>query len=591
MTDAIKKTIYIFDASQKRGLAGIMLLNLIGAFFELIGVSAILPLVNVALDPDAIRENAIYSSVAETFHLESTASFVVFMSVVLIVIFLVKNIFMMYRFAVQASYDYKNRRIVSTRLMRCYLYQDYLFHTMHNMADLQRNVGSDVTTFFQAVSSFISMSVELLTIVFLFVFMMVVDATTTLMMAVVMGLLFFLLYGVYRKYQVRAGEQAREMSGVLSKWLLQAFGGIKEVKVMNREDFFYDHYDRAYEENNRANRRFNLLTTFPKYIVEAACVCGLLTVVCIRTLMGVDIATFVASLSAFAVAAIRILPSFNRISEYVGKIMFAKAATDNIYDDLKEAEHLKETIQQADVSAGAKNKVPFTSQVAVEEITFAYPETDKLIFDKASVTIRKNKSVAFVGESGAGKTTLADIILGLLTPSAGRVTVDGADIREHMDAWHRTIGYIPQTIYLMDDTIRNNIIFGAPGMPDESRIRNALQMAQLEDFVVSLADGLETMVGDRGVRLSGGQRQRLGIARALYHEPDILVLDEATSALDSETEAAVMESIDHLHGKTTLIIIAHRLTTIRNCDEIYEVGKSNITLKDKTTLLAENGAA
>jgi ABC-type multidrug transport system fused ATPase/permease subunit len=227
-----------------------------------------------------------------------------------------------------------------------------------------------------------------------------------------------------------------------------------------------------------------------------------------------------------------------------------------------------------------------TSSINFENLTFSYPETDKKVLDSVNLTIKKNSSVAFIGSSGAGKTTAADVLLGLLEPQIGKVTVDGIDIQENMQAWHNCIGYIPQTIYLMDDSIKANITFGiSKEQIDDDRINQVLKEAQLDEFVKSLPEGLDTMVGDRGVRLSGGQRQRIGIARALYRNPQVLILDEATSALDNETEKEVMQAIDGLHGTRTLIVIAHRLSTIAKCDRIYEVGEGKITERNKEDVL------
>jgi len=277
------------------------------------------------------------------------------------------------------------------------------------------------------------------------------------------------------------------------------------------------------------------------------------------------------------------LPSFNRITGYMGGIMFNKPSIDAVYKDLKEIEVL---LRQQEQEEQETEKLPFADKLTVENVTFQYPENDRVILNKANLTVRKNTSVAFIGASGAGKTTLADLILGLFEPQEGRIAVDGTDIKGHMKAWHQCIGYIPQNIYLMDDTIRANITFGIPDKQiDEAQIRRALKEAQLEQFVDSLPDGLDTEIGDRGVKLSGGQRQRIGIARALYRNPEVLVLDEATSALDNDTEKEVMQAIDGLHGTRTMIVIAHRLSTIRNCDEIYEVGNGTIVERDKDEIL------
>jgi len=272
------------------------------------------------------------------------------------------------------------------------------------------------------------------------------------------------------------------------------------------------------------------------------------------------------------------LPSFNRITDYLGTIMYQKVSVNAVYDDLKEIEHLNSKHEEKHKG----RNVEFTTAIHIDNVSFAYPNNDKEVLNNLNLDIIKNTSVAFIGQSGAGKTTLADIILGILKPASGHVMVDDKDVFENLDAWHTKIGYIPQTIYLLDDTIKRNITFGIPDSEiDTNKLNYAIKRAQLGNLIDELKDGVMTEIGEGGIRLSGGQRQRIGIARALYNEPEILILDEATSSLDNETEEAVMQAIDSLHGEMTLIIIAHRLSTIKNCDQVYEINNGKAVLSDK----------
>ena len=383
---------------------------------------------------------------------------------------------------------------------------------------------------------------------------------------------------------LKKGEQNREYNVIVSKWILQAFSGIKEIKVTNAEHFFVDNYNKSYKKCATIQRQQSMLTFLPRPIMETVCICGLLLAVIIKlSTDGSDVTSFIPSLTVFAVAAFRMLPSFNRITGYMGGIMFNKPSIDAVYKDLKEIEVL---MKEQEVEEKSTVDIKMQDKIAVNQVSFKYPENERLILDDASLTIPKNTSVAFIGSSGAGKTTLADLILGLFEPMKGNITVDGIDIKDHMKSWHSCIGYIPQNIYLMDDTIRANITFGIDEKCiDEAAMQKAIKEAQLEELIDSLPEGLDTVIGDRGVKLSGGQRQRIGIARALYRNPKVLVLDEATSALDNETEKEVMEAIDGLHGTRTLIVIAHRLSTIKNCDEIYEVGNGKIVKREKEDVL------
>lgn len=575
----LKKINYIFDRKQKIKLIVLLFMILVGSLLELLGVSAILPLIDVAIKPEIIEENQIYRMVADSFNLVTANDFILFFSLILALLYIIKNLYLIYYKNYQFKFTYNLSRSLSLRLMNCYLQQDYLFHVAHNVAELQRNITTDVRQFVSTVSTVINLVVEACTCVLLVTLLLIADFTTTILIMVLLSISLLFYWGMSKKLQLKYGVEARGAEAILNKWLLQAFGGIKEIKVMNREQFFLDNYDNAYQKNISANKKYNLVSLVPKYIMETILICTLLLAMSIRILQGADIKEFVSVLSVLGISAIRMLPSFNRITEYISTIMFNKSGVDNVFKDMKEIEKLekKNLLQNRDIK-----KLNLERNIKVRDLAFAYPNTCKNIFDGASLTIEKNTSIAFVGSSGAGKTTLADIIIGVLEPKAGQVLVDGKDVFRHLDAWHKTIGYIPQMIYLMDDTLRANIVFGVREEEiDDNQVWKALERAELADFVKELPDGIYTKIGDRGVRLSGGQRQRVGIARALYAEPDVLILDEATSALDNETEASVMESIESLHGQTTLIIIAHRLSTIQNCDEIYSVENGKIIPQKK----------
>ena len=321
----------------------------------------------------------------------------------------------------------------------------------------------------------------------------------------------------------------------------------------------------------------------PKYMVEAVCMTGLLVAIAIKLNFGQkDMEAFIPQLATFAVAAFRLLPAVGRINEHVANILYAVPSVDLIYNDLKEIEDYKKSKIQDETT-----EWHFKDALHVKKVTYAYPNSEVNVLNEECI-IPKGKTVALIGSSGAGKTTLADIILGLLSPQRGKILVDDIDVFKNLNLWHKNIGYIPQVIYLSDDTIRNNVAFGVhEDKIDDEAVKTALKKAQLWEFIDTLPDGLDTIVGDRGVRLSGGQRQRIGIARALYHDPEILVLDEATSALDNETETAVMEAIESLQGSKTMLIIAHRLTTIRNADIIYEVGEGKVVERSKEYVFTE----
>lgn len=583
----LKKINYVLDRRQKLNLLFLLLIIFVGAFVELLGVSSILPVVNVATSPETIEQTWYLSWLKQILGLQDAGQMLIVLSVILIIIYIFKNIYVTMMYNMQYSFIFGNQKKLAVKLMDCYMHQDYLFHVSKNVAELQRNVTSDVNGFFTVVLNFLQFLAEISVCIVLVLYLLMQDFVTTMAVAILLFVFVGLFAGLFKKILGEKGRKNREVNVQVTKWILQSFSGIKEIKVINAEDFFIYNYNKYYSQFATLQRQQSMLTFVPRPVMETVCICGLLIAVILKlTIDSSDIASFIPTLSVFAIAAFRMLPSFNRITGYLGGIMFSKPSIDAIYQDLKEVEQLqrhRESIEKND------ENMPLTKLIQMNQVSFKYPESDKWILKNADIEIKKNSSVAFVGASGAGKTTAADLILGLLEPTEGRILVDGTDIRTNMAAWHEKIGYIPQTIYLMDDTIRANIAFGIDEADiNEAGIYNAIKEAQLDEFIAQLPDGIETEIGDRGVKLSGGQRQRIGIARALYRNPEVLVLDEATSALDNDTEKEVMEAIDSLHGTRTLIVIAHRLSTIQNCDEIYEVGNGKFQLKSKQEVLGNN---
>ena len=574
----LKKISYVLDKRQKVNLFILLIIIFIGAFVELLGISAILPLVNVALKPDTIQDTWYLKLIWDILGFDKPSQMLMLLSISLIIIYIIKNIYVTMMYDLQYRFIFNNQKRLAVKLMDCYMHQSYLFHVSKNVAELQRNVTNDVNGFFTVVLNTLQFLAEFSVCMVTVIFLSTQDFVTTIAVAVLVMIFgaFFAL--VFKKNLVKKGEENRELNVQVTKWILQSFSGIKEIKVSNKEEFFIDNYDSHYSQFAVLQRQQSMLKFMPRPIMESVCICGLLVAIIIKLQIdGSDITSFVPTLSVFAMAAFRMLPSFNRITGNLGSMMFDLPAIDSVYQDLLEIEKLIKQKQQEEIRCG---QIELKKNIVVDNISFKYPENEKWILKNASLEIKKNSSIALIGASGAGKTTVVDIILGLLEPQNGKVTVDEVDIKKQMGAWHQCIGYIPQTIYLMDDTIRANIAFGIPKeQVNDTEIQRALKEAQLDDFVNSLPNGIDTFIGDRGVKLSGGQRQRIGIARALYGNPQVLFLDEATSALDNETEKEVMEAIDSLHGQRTLIVIAHRLTTIKNCDEIYEISGGKIQRK------------
>ncbi len=579
-----KKINYVLDRRQKTNLSVLLVIILIGAFVELLGVSAIMPLIDVAMEPGTIGEKWYFVLISKNTGITDANQMIVLLAFVLIAIYILKNIYVTMMYSLQYRFIFNNQQRLSVRMMKSYMQQDYLFHVSRNVAEFQRNIVNDVNGFYTVTLNALQFLAEFSVSVVLVAFLLVQDWVSTLAVASLLFLFmgFFTLF--VRKVLVRIGEESRQAYFLVTKWLLQAFSGIKEIKVANKERFFITNYDKHYRDRARIQRQQSMLTYLPKPVMETVCICSLMIAMIIKiVVVKSDITSFVTTLSVFAVAAFRMLPSFNKITGYISGMMFNKPSIDAVYNDLREIEQLmaRRTADHEDTV-----KVKLGTAIRLDRVSFRYPKAEKWILKNASLEISKNTSVALIGASGAGKTTAADLILGILEPQEGAVMIDGTDIRRCMTSWHEDVGYIPQTIYLMDDSIRANIAFGIPEAEiDDDAVEKALQEAQLDRFVHTLPEGAGTVIGDRGVKLSGGQRQRIGIARALYRNPSVLILDEATSALDNETEKEVMEAIDGLHGTRTLIVIAHRLSTIKKCDRIYEVENGVFVEKRKEKVL------
>ncbi|MBO5057648.1 MAG: ABC transporter ATP-binding protein [Lachnospiraceae bacterium] len=587
----IKQLAYIFNRKEKMQIVFLFLAAIIGSLLECLGVGAFMPFVNVLMDTGAIKNTWYLNFFYEKLNFQSAESFLTVLTIAIIAVFVIKNLYLIAEKYAIYHFSYNTQMKISTRLLRAYMDEPYTFHLNKNISVLQRSMQEDSNLFASAVIHFMELIIEVTVCISLGISLFYISQSMTV---IIVGLL-ILCMGTFilisKKFAKGFGRDCQRYKAKIYQWMNQALGGIKEVKVLNREEYFVDSYQTYYKKYAKGLRISRLLGAIPKYIVEMVSMSGLLIAIIIKIKYGkTDIITFIPQLSAFAVAAFRLMPSVGRINEHVTNILYAAPSIELVYHDLRDVEGCegpKEegTGQNKDAAKTADWR--FERELRIKNICYHYPNVEENVIDYADFSIQKGQTVALIGESGAGKTTMADIILGLLTPQYGKIKADGMDIFKNMDAWHRDIGYIPQTIYLSDDTIRNNVAFGIYEEEiDDEAVVEALKKAQLYEFVEGLSDGLETVVGDRGVRLSGGQRQRIGIARALYHDPEILVLDEATSALDNETEAAVMEAIDSLRGEKTMIIIAHRLTTIQNADVIYEITGGKAQLRTKEEVLS-----
>lgn len=586
--DIYSKISYIFTKRQKRQLIGMIAILLAEALLELTGVISIYPFIAVMLNPEMIRSNTALRFCYKLSGVGSDNEFFLIIALALIVVYVVKNLFNAYAYYARNAFVFDNQREIGVRLMKSYMAEPYSFFLEKNSAVLMRGVGADVTNFFQLVMQCLVMFSSCLMIVIFGLFLLCTDLVLSVSMIIVMTLFVVLFMRWNKERALRYGRETQESQGKMNQWLMQAFGGIKEIKILKREEYFVEQYSGYYSSYTRVQKIFSFLNQIPHLVLEVFCVIVLLLLIAFRLQAGAEVAYFVPKLSVFAMALFRLFPRVSVVNGCINQIIFSYPFMDNVYHDLKVSEEHKYRRERIQEEGKKGHALTFEKDVRLHNIHYAYPNTEAEVLSGIDMTIKKGQAVAFVGPSGAGKTTLADVFLGILELKEGRILCDGRDIVGHADEWAEKLGYIPQTIFLSDDTIRNNVAFGlVVDETEDDKIWAALEQAQLKAFVESLPEKLDTRIGERGVRLSGGQRQRIGIARALYTNPEILVLDEATSALDNETESAVMESIEHLLGHKTMIIIAHRITTVRHCDAIYRVDGGHIESVTYEQLQAE----
>ena len=569
--EMIRKINRVLTKPEKRKIIFLFFAMLVGSFLELIGISSILPLLQTILNSTA-EGTGFYAGFLQIFLPAEKDKQVIVLSAVTILLYCLKNIYLiaMYRYLFRVVY--RGNANLSTKMLRVYLHKDYTFHLTKNVSELQKSIRMDVAGFYTVVKDLLQILSELIICLTLFVYLLFLNPWITLFMVVLLLLCtggFFLFSRKKVKY---FGKENNRTQTKMTQWILQSMGGIKEVKVLGKEAYFEKNFEAEADQFAGVNMRHQLYMQIPRPLTETACIGGVLLLVIIATLRGTDLEQMVPMLAVFAVSAFRLLPSVGKVNTYITEMTFHRISLENIYRDLQECEmEMKRETKPQEVSCD------FRKEIRIQDISFCYEGREQLIFEKENLRIGCGEAVGLVGPSGQGKTTLADLIMGLLHPTAGTIFVDDRDIAKCLGSWQKKIGYVPQNIYLSDDTIMANVAFGVwEEEIEESKVKRALEQAQILEFVNSLPQGYNTRIGDRGVQLSGGQRQRIGIARALYHNPEFLILDEATSALDQETETAVMDAINYLHGEKTILIIAHRLSTISGCDRVYRVENGHI---------------
>lgn len=579
---------FILTTSQKRWGVVVIIMTILGALCETLGVSVILPLVQVMIAPQQLRQNVFIAPIIENLNLHTDTALIWAIGIGVILVYLIKNLFLLFLSYVRVKYACKVERELSIEMMNSYMKRGYVFFLNAGTGELMRGMINGINYTYNGLYQVFKLLAEIVTIAFICIYIMISDVIMAICVVALASVCLLIVVFGCQKWVKKCGEIYYKYAAVINKALLQTFQGIKEILVMQRQEYFIESYRDNYQKQQKGYIGQAVALESPTYIIEAVCVGGMIVAVCLKAIDTESAATLVPQLASFAVAAFRILPSLGRISNNFNQFISYLPGINDTYNNFKEVRSgdvNSNTNTQREVTMG-KELLGFTDKVSVENVTWKYPDAEGNVLSDISMDIQKGQSVAFVGKSGAGKTTLADVILGLLSPQNGVVKIDGIDIAKIPEGRSKLIGFVPQNVNLLDDTVRRNVAFGIKDEEiDDEKVWKALEQAQLKGVIEECANGLDTEIGERGIHFSGGQRQRFAIARALYNNPDILILDEATSALDTETETAVMEAIDELQGQKTLIIIAHRLTTIKNCDVIYEIANGKAVIRTYEDLI------
>lgn len=576
---SILKIFKIFTPKQLRYCGLIVLAMLVGAMLEAVGIGAILPLVSIMGQPDFLERHQEIAQVLAAFGITDHITFIIVSAAGLIFVYLLKNAYMAWETKLQIDFTVKNQIEFTKEMMANYLCKSYMFHLNHNSAILMRNVGSLGSNIFSGILiPTFTLLTEIITAATIWAMLVLVDPFTAIVVAGIMGVMMYVIIKSFRKKISKQANIQNNYSAICYKHLIQGLGAIKETRVMRKEAYFLDAYSNSYESYSDASRRFLFINQIPRMIIETLVVSGLLLMIIAKLLMGNNPMDIVPLLGVLALAAFRLMPSANRIVNVYNGIKFQQPLFDELFDELMEIRD-RHVNNRESYYLTQQPKLPFGNVIEVENLHYQYPEGQDEVLQGVSFKIKNGDFAGIVGPSGAGKTTFVDILLGLLEPTGGQIKVDGVDIYANIRSWQANLAYVPQSIYLVDGSIKENIALGEPlDQIDDEKIRRSLEMAELWDFTQELPEGIETTVGERGVKLSGGQRQRIGIARALYQQPEVLILDEATSALDNDTEKSITDTILKFKGQITIIAIAHRLSTLEECDYKIEFdsGKAKI---------------
>jgi len=578
MIKNLRKLLQLFCPEQKRTAIVLFGFMLIGMLLETLGISMIIPALALMTQPDLVSKYPVIQPFLNQIGNPNQHELIIYGMCSLAIVYTIKVVFLTYFTWKQTSFSLDLQVSLSQRLFKGYMSLPYTFHLQRNSAELIRNILAETSLFTNAVTSTLVILTEGLVFIGICTLLIVVEPAGAMVVVSIIGISGWFFHTITKNKILKWGEYRQKHEGQRILHLQQGLGGVKEAKLLGREDEFLYKFQLHNEKAAEANKLVTTFRALPRYWLELLAVFGLVSFVLLGLYQGREMASLLPTLGLFVAAAFRVIPLVNRILSGFQAVRYALPAINTLYDEVNS---FKLTHNEK-----VGSSLNFDDSIIIDNVSFTYPAADTASLSGVNLEIKKGTTVGLVGTTGAGKSTLIDIILGLLFADTGSVKVNKKDIRNHLRQWQNKIGYVPQNIFLTDDSLRRNIAFGLPdNQIDDDAVWSAIKSARLEDYVKSLNLNLDTVVGERGVRISGGQRQRIGIARALYHNPEVLVMDEATSSLDINTESEVMDAVHALHGDKTIIIITHRLSTVEECDHVYQIEYGKIVIKNAASAI------
>ena len=565
------KRIYsILDKKQKKDFFVLVAIMFIASIFESFSLSLLIPAVSLILDDSIALDNETLKTILSCFNLNDRKQFILLFIVILLIMYFLKNLFLYFQCNVQNNYVYNNRAKFFQKIYSEYLCKDYSFFIKNQSGDIVRTIYNDVFNFFSALSSFITIITQLLLLSVMLIMLLFIQPFITILASALLIVQALIINFILEPKLVKKGRVNNENVGKFYSNIIQTIECIKEIKVFNKEDYFIKKTNNLSKSVSETDKKYTIFATIPKLFFETFTVCAIIIILGILVYIDYDVKNILPILSVFGVATIRFLPAINLISASINNISYYKTNVDNVINLAHENMFFSKEDYKI-IESDTNNSIEFKRFIYVKDLTFSY-NSNALIFDKTSITIEKNSCIGIIGKSGVGKSTFVDLLLGLIKPNSGKILCDEVCIEDNYNEWLKLIGYIPQNTCLINDSILKNIAFGInENDMDIGKVEQAIKDSQLADLIKKLPNGINTNIGERGVLLSGGQRQRIGIARAIYNDPKILIFDEATSALDNKTEEDVINAINSFKNKKTMIIIAHRLTTLKSCDKVYKI--------------------